>query len=217
MIVIDIDFTTKQISATTTNDLSIGAGGGGGGSFSCSDLNACTTIQQLVADKHTHTNKSILDEITEAFTTGLKSAYDGAVSWITTNGTNLINHLSNTSNPHNTTASQVGAYTPLEVDTALNLKSNNAVQRTGTSIAFDNEANYGTIATPETGNITGDYTNARIGVVQLIIHNHSVAPAIPATWVMLTGSQAYKINQLNRIYVEWSSSNIANYTILQAI
>jgi hypothetical protein len=31
MIVIDIDFTTKQISATTTNDLTLGTGGGGGG------------------------------------------------------------------------------------------------------------------------------------------------------------------------------------------
>ena len=148
MIVIDIDFTTKQISATTTNDLTIGASGGGGGSFNCADLNACTTIQQLVADKHTHpnkalldtytqtdanitdaiekkhthSNKSILDAITEAFTTTLKSAYDGAVSWITTNGNNLINHLTNTSNPHSTTASQVGAYTTSEVDTALNSK-----------------------------------------------------------------------------------------------
>jgi hypothetical protein len=31
MIVIDIDFTTKQISATTTNDLTLGTGGGGAG------------------------------------------------------------------------------------------------------------------------------------------------------------------------------------------
>jgi hypothetical protein len=31
MIIIDIDFTTKQISATTTNDLTLGTGGGGAG------------------------------------------------------------------------------------------------------------------------------------------------------------------------------------------
>ncbi len=46
---------------------------------------------------------------TNDLTNALKTAYDNAVSWITINGTNLINHLTNYSNPHNTTASQVGA------------------------------------------------------------------------------------------------------------
>jgi len=46
----------------------------------------------------------------------LKTAYDSA-------GTNLVNHLSNTSNPHSTTASQVGAYTTTQVDNALGLKA----------------------------------------------------------------------------------------------
>lgn len=65
------------------------------------------------------------------FTDALKNAYDGAVTnatnavnWISSNGTNLLNHLVNTSNPHNTTASQVGAYTTSQVDTALGLKAN---------------------------------------------------------------------------------------------
>jgi len=64
------------------------------------------------------------------FTDALKNAYDGAVTnatnavnWISSNGTNLLNHLVNTSNPHNTTASQVGAYTTSQVDTALGLKA----------------------------------------------------------------------------------------------
>jgi hypothetical protein len=39
----------------------------------------------------------------------LKAAWDGAVAWIATNGAALIAHLSNTSNPHSTTAAQVGA------------------------------------------------------------------------------------------------------------
>ena len=38
----------------------------------------------------------------------LKSAYDSAVTWISTNGTNLINHLSNIANPHSVTKAQVG-------------------------------------------------------------------------------------------------------------
>lgn len=61
-----------------------------------------------VANEHTHSNKTILDQITEAFTTALKSAYDGAVMWITTNGASLISHLTNTSNPHNVTKAQIG-------------------------------------------------------------------------------------------------------------
>jgi hypothetical protein len=58
---------------------------------------------------HTHSNKSILDAIQESFTTALKSAYDGVVSWITTNGTNILTHIGLTSgNPHNVTKTDVG-------------------------------------------------------------------------------------------------------------
>jgi len=58
----------------------------------------------------------------------LKTAYDSAVTWIATNGANLLNHLVNFSNPHQTTASQVGAYTTSQTDTLLNAKANdNAV------------------------------------------------------------------------------------------
>lgn len=47
-----------------------------------------------VANQHTHSNNAILDEITEAFTSLLKTTYDG--------------HLANTSNPHGVTKAQVG-------------------------------------------------------------------------------------------------------------
>lgn len=57
---------------------------------------------------HEHSNISVLNGTEESFTTALKNAYNSAVSWITTNGTNLINHLTNYSNPHNVTKSQVG-------------------------------------------------------------------------------------------------------------
>ena len=43
-----------------------------------------------VNDSHTHSNKSILDAITESFTTGLKTTYDSVVNWVSTNGSNLI-------------------------------------------------------------------------------------------------------------------------------
>ena len=50
----------------------------------------------------------------------VKAAYD----WVIANDTNLLNHLSNTSNPHNTTASQVGAYTTSQVDALIGNKAN---------------------------------------------------------------------------------------------
>ena len=86
----------------------------------------------------THANRSILDAITEAFTTALKTAYDSAVTWISTNGANLLNHLTSTSNPHNTTASQVGAYTTGQVDTLLTGKENTITAgTTGQYYAWD--------------------------------------------------------------------------------
>lgn len=63
----------------------------------------------LSSEDYSTAEKNKLASITEIFTTALKTAYDSAVAWIATNGSNLINHLSNTSNPHSTTASQVGA------------------------------------------------------------------------------------------------------------
>lgn len=86
-----------------------------------------------VAQTHTHANKSTLDAIQEALTTALKAAYDAAVTWISTNGTAILNHISNTSNPHGVTKTQVGlsnvdntsdANKPVSTaqQTALNLK-----------------------------------------------------------------------------------------------
>jgi len=42
------------------------------------------------------------------FTDALKTAYDNVVSWIATNGANLINHLSDKANPHEVTKAQIG-------------------------------------------------------------------------------------------------------------
>tara|TARA_R110000764_G_scaffold105438_1_gene191116 strand:+ start:4497 stop:5135 length:639 start_codon:yes stop_codon:yes gene_type:complete len=41
-------------------------------------------------------------------TDSLKTAYDNVANWISTNGTNLINHLSNSSNPHEVDKEDVG-------------------------------------------------------------------------------------------------------------
>lgn len=63
---------------------------------------------EAVEKAHTHSNKSVLDGTEESFTSILKSAIIDCVNWISINSTSLINHLSNYSNPHNVSKSQVG-------------------------------------------------------------------------------------------------------------
>ena len=73
-----------------------------------SDANKPISIAQALI------NDTKVDKITgkglseNDFTTVLKNIYDSAVSWISTNGTNLVNHITRIDNPHNVTKAQVG-------------------------------------------------------------------------------------------------------------
>ena len=58
----------------------------------------------------------------------LRAAYDSTVSWISVNGANLINHLSNSGNPHNVTKSQVG------LSEVPNIDFSNSLPTRGTSV-----------------------------------------------------------------------------------
>jgi hypothetical protein len=98
----------------------------------------------------------------------------------------------------------------------FNNKANNAISNTGVTISFVTSEIYNTRVTAATGNITGDYTNAKIGVVQKIYHNHSVAPTFPGTWVKL-GSGTYTTSTLNVIFVEWTGTDIAEYWIVKGV
>lgn len=84
------------------------------------------------------TEISRLVSMTAIFTTTLKTAYDNAVTWITTNGTNLINHLTNFSNPHNVTATQVGAPSGSGTSTGANT-GDNAVNTLYSGLATSKE------------------------------------------------------------------------------
>ena len=55
----------------------------------------------------------------------------------------------------------------------LSIQANSS---TGVNISFLTDTVYGTLATPETGNITADVTNAKLGVTNIIIHNSGTAP-----------------------------------------
>jgi hypothetical protein len=51
---------------------------------------------------------SRLGQMTAIFTTALKSSYDSASNWVSTNGSNVISHLASGNNPHSVTKAQVG-------------------------------------------------------------------------------------------------------------
>jgi hypothetical protein len=89
-----------------------------------------------------------------------------------------------------------------------------ATQATGTVIDFTTAKVYNLWNAPATGNITNNLTGARMGVVQKIYHNHTIAPTTPAGWV-LVGEGFYVPSTLNIINAEWVSGTRVEYWITQ--
>jgi hypothetical protein len=102
-------------------------------------------------------------------------------------------------------------------DTGVNVTSLESVTTatTGSEVLFVTPQIYNSPASPSTANLTNDLTGARIGVVQKIYHNHSVAPTVPGGWVLIGGE--YKLSELNIIYAEWVESSRVEYWIAQEI
>lgn len=88
-------------------------------------------------------------------------------------------------------------------------------QTTGVALTFVTDSVYGTIGTPETGNITYSSTGAQLGVTNLIIHNHSVAPTFGANMKKLSGSGSYTINLVNYIFITYINATEVIYSINQ--
>lgn len=117
---------------------------------------------------------------------------------------------------HSVSATTLSAATIFSGSTSLaNIFEFQCIQRTGSTISFDKPATYGTITAASTGNITGDYTDARLGVVQLLIHSGTTIPTIPATWQISSLSDTYTTGVTNTIYIEWLESEITKYIIAQ--
>ena len=83
---------------------------------------------------------------------------------------------------------------------------------TGSVISFVTPQVYNTFDTPSSSNITDSLTSAKIGIVQKIYHNHTVAPTFPAGWVKM-GTATYTTSTLNVIFAEWVSSTRVEYWI----
>jgi hypothetical protein len=111
----------------------------------------------------------------------------------------------------NTTAASAGLQTAIDNANAALQPSTAA---TGTEIDFTTSKIFNSPASPSTGNITDDLTDAKIGTVQKIYHNSGSAPTVPAGWVLL-GSGTYQTSELNIIFAEWVSGTRVEYWIIQ--
>lgn len=88
---------------------------------------------------------------------------------------------------------------------------------TGTTITFTAGTIYNSPTSAATGNISADTTNAKIGIVQKIYHNDSVAPTFnPSGWIKL-GIGIYTTSTLNVIYAEWVSGSRIEYWIVKGV
>lgn len=89
------------------------------------------------------------------------------------------------------------------------------VGTTGTVISFAIPQIYGSVATPETGNITYSTTGLVLGMDQILIHNNSSTPTFPAEFIIIWGG--YVANVQNTIRMEAIESNYIEVTISQEL
>jgi hypothetical protein len=135
--------------------------------------------------------------------------YDGS-SWISTNMNNAITIDANPTDGSSNAVSSNGVFDGLT--TKLNIE---AAATTGVLISFTTDRVYGTIASPETGNITADVTGGLLGVTNIIIHNAGSAPTFGAEFKKLSGSGNYVASVVNYIYCTYITSTEIIYSINQ--
>ena len=85
---------------------------------------------------------------------------------------------------------------------------------TGLTIHFSGKTVFNLPTSPASGNISGDTTNAKFGMIQKIYHQSAVEPTFPATW-NLVGEGVYFTNELNIIYAEYVTNTWIEYWIIQ--
>lgn len=89
-----------------------------------------------------------------------------------------------------------------------------AVQKTGTALTFDVNAVYGTIGTPETGDITFSITGAVLMNTILVIHNSGTTPDY--TGLRETNvSKGYSTGVINYMLITYINPTEITITIYQ--
>ena len=106
----------------------------------------------------------------------------------------------------------ISTATQTALDTKLSIETTYV---TGTEISFTNDRIYGSLASPETGNITANTTNAKLGVTNIIIHNSGTAPTFGSQFKKLSGSGNYATGVVNYIYCTYISATEIIYSINQ--
>ena len=89
-----------------------------------------------------------------------------------------------------------------------------ATTATTTTINFTGQTIYYNASSPGTGNITGNLTGAKLGLIQKIYHNSGTEPTYPAGWVLM-GDAIYFTSTLNIIYAEWATGTRVEYWYVQ--
>lgn len=89
-----------------------------------------------------------------------------------------------------------------------------ATTATTTTINFTGQTIYYNASSPGTGNISGNLTGAKLGLIQKIYHNSGTAPTYPAGWVLM-GDAIYFTSTLNIIYAEWAGGTRVEYWYVQ--
>jgi len=113
------------------------------------------------------------------FTDALKTAYDNAVAWISTNGTNLINHLSNSENPHGVTKAQIGLSNVPNTD-FTNTKQDTLTAGAGINIT-------GSTISATGGGTSGEYASTDLNLTPII--GITTLTFISASWVRNAGME----------------------------
>jgi len=85
----------------------------------------------------------------------------------------------------------------------------------GTVVTFAQDTDFGSEASPETGNISYSTSGAKVGVISRVIHNHTIAPTFAANMQKLTNSGDYVVGVVNYIYCEYRSATKVIYSITQ--
>lgn len=98
------------------------------------------------------------------------------------------------------------------LDTKLSIETTSI---TGTEVSFTNDRIYGSLASPETANITANTANAKLGVTNIIIHNSGTVPTFGSQFKKLSGSGSYVVGVVNYIYCTFITATEIIYSINQ--